>query len=154
MKKVSVAIMSGILVVTAAGAVMAMPKGPHSGWTGMGSGMHAPRGAMRELLDADGDGNVTKQEVAKFHEDRLKQADKNRDGALSSAEFTVMQENIKAEMRKIHERKKFERMDANGDGKVTAEELTAHHAVMFNRMDRNDDGMIGPDDRGHKKKMK
>ncbi|MFC7050264.1 EF-hand domain-containing protein [Emcibacter nanhaiensis] len=154
MKKLSVAIVSGVLAMAVAGTVVAqdMPRGPGKpggGWTkGMGPGMdHGGRGMFRELMDADGDGNVTKQEVAKFHEDQVKKADKNRDGALSQNEFAAMQENIMEEMRKIHERKQFERMDANGDGKVTAEELTAHHAARFDRMDRNDDGMIGPDDR-------
>ena len=151
MKKISVAIVSGLLVISAAGTAMAQApiKGGHPGWTkAMGHGKHSGRGMMfKELMDADGDGSVSKQEVAGFHEDQVKKADKNRDGSLSAEEFTVMQENIAEEMRKIHEQKRFERMDANGDGKVTAEELTAHHGAMFDRMDRNDDGMIGPDDR-------
>ncbi|WP_321392340.1 EF-hand domain-containing protein [Emcibacter sp.] len=161
MKKISIAIVSGILVVSGAGMAIAqtIPQGPgplkggHPGWTqGMGHGKHGSMGMFRELMDADGDGNISKQEIAKFHEDRINQADRNKDGSLSLEEFDVMQEALMEEAKKLHLKKKFDRLDANGDGRVSAEEMTAHHGMMFDRMDRNDDGMIGPDDRPHKKK--
>lgn len=46
----------------------------------------------------------------------------------------------------------MQRMDANGDGKVTKEEFMQGHETMFDEMDGNGDGVIDAGERqGHRK---
>jgi Ca2+-binding EF-hand superfamily protein len=76
---------------------------------------------------------------AAMHE-RLKAADTNGDGMISRAEAAALP--------RINQR--FDQIDANKDGQVTAEELHAFHAAhakhrgaaMFKHLDKDGDGRI------------
>jgi Ca2+-binding EF-hand superfamily protein len=81
-----------------------------------------PGGApLFELLDADKDGSLTKEEISKFRAgdairamfspDRFKALDKNGDGKVSSSEFTGPEP-------------MFARLDADKDGFVTQDEVS------------------------------
>jgi uncharacterized low-complexity protein len=49
----------------------------------------------------------------------------------------------------------MQRMDANGDGKVTREEFMQGHEAMFDRIDSNGDGVIDADEKAaHHRKMR
>jgi hypothetical protein len=61
----------------------------------MGSGQQC-RGRMKEMLDTDKDGKVSKAEFAKHHEDMFNRMDKNGDGMLDDTEM----QHAKGEMHK------------------------------------------------------
>ena len=102
-------------------------------------------GAMKmfKQFDADKDGALTKDEITKGIESKISDNDKDGDGAVSLEEF-------KAEWAKLTQDRMvraYQKMDRDGNGKVTAEELKEPALDMFERMDRNDDGKIDKDDR-------
>ncbi|MGB3643086.1 MAG: calcium-binding protein [Mesorhizobium sp.] len=71
--------------------------------------------------------------------DRLKAADTNGDGTLSRDEIENMV------MKRMIERmanRMEKRLDINGDGKVTLEEIQKQKAKQFAVLDRNDDGQL------------
>ncbi len=77
---------------------------------------------MFERLDANKDGSLTPDELAKAgerfqgHAERgLKHADTNNDGAISKDEALARAD------------KRFARIDTNGDGILTQEEMQAQH---------------------------
>lgn len=117
------------------------------GQTGMHQGMMGGhRARMLQMLDTNGDGAVGGDEARSAMLEQLKSFDADGDGALSLEEF--------ATMHAVHTRPmtvdRFQFHDDDGDGKVTAEEMTAPFAMMMRRMDKNGDGKISDDDmRGH-----
>jgi Ca2+-binding EF-hand superfamily protein len=96
------------------------------------------QGAARfKALDANGDGFVTQDEMKAFHEAQrakfdaakgemggkfLKRFDKDSDGKISATEWPK------------DGRLKFEKVDANSDGFVTAEEMTEAHKSRDGKM--------------------
>lgn len=110
---------------------------------------------QRELLfarlDSDGDGKITPEEIKKMRRpiegdgDMFAMLDKDEDGAISEEEFAASPriENLSEEERK----KIFSRMDADGDGKVTPEEMRkmrqeAHERQLheFRELDTDNSG--------------
>ncbi|MGB5103541.1 MAG: EF-hand domain-containing protein [Steroidobacteraceae bacterium] len=101
-------------------------------------------------VDANKDGIVSREE-AKDHP-RLASSfdawDKNKDGSLDEAEMTAHREAMRAEMRaKAHERLKA--ADTDGDGSISRQEAEASMpglAAKFDRMDADKDGKISSDE--------
>ncbi len=100
--------------------------------------------------DANGDGQITKDEMQAAHEkmrqEHFAKADANGDGAVTLEE-------LKAHMSKRMADKaerRMKRMDANGDGKITQDEAKARHGKkhdkMFSHMDENGDGMLSKEE--------
>ncbi|MDE1915516.1 MAG: EF-hand domain-containing protein [Sphingomonadales bacterium] len=114
------------------------PEGGQGGGMGGGMGARGGRGMdpveMIMRADLDGDGKVTKAEYAKAQFDRL---DRNKDGVIDDKDFAEMPPQM---AERIKDR--VMRADANGDGKVTPEELGASVNMMFDRFDTNHDGAI------------
>lgn len=112
----------------------------------------APAEFMSRLLAADtnGDGKITFEEfTAAFPNatrERFDQLDSNKDGVISPADRPAGAEGRLRQMRET-----LRRADADGDGKVTFEELQAVAPnitrEVFDRLDRNKDGVICPADR-------
>ena len=122
-------------------------------------GMHmkGKHKGMLKLMDVNGDGTVDKAEFKDFHDQNFSGADKNRDGNLDAAEFVVFQkimqeqhEKAKAMAKKKKAQKHFDKMDANGDGKISKAEFEAKSDRRFIRMDHNDDGVLNKEDRAKK----
>ncbi|MBI3678452.1 MAG: EF-hand domain-containing protein [Proteobacteria bacterium] len=130
----------GFLVVGAAIAA-SMPDRPD----GPDGPRHHDRAQMAahflEEFDLNKDGKVTKAEVDQVMAQRFKEA------ALGSASVTLDQF-IQAHMKDFreHEQRRFQHLDKNGDGKLTADEFEGRHADMFEHMDRNKDGVITKDE--------
>ena len=119
------------------------------GQAGPGRG-HGPQMSL-ERLDANGDGNISLEEINAERTERFSSADANGDGGLTLEEFTAAREAEREERRAERMTKHFERLDADGDGVVTmaeqdafAEERTER---MFSRIDSNDDGVISEAER-------
>lgn len=101
-------------------------------------------------VDANKDGIVSREE-AKDHP-RLAGSfdawDKNKDGSLDETEMTAHREAMRAEMRaKVHERLKA--ADTDGDGSLSRKEVEASMpglAAKFDRMDADKDGKISRDE--------
>jgi Ca2+-binding EF-hand superfamily protein len=78
-------------------------------------------GAMMQMLDADGDGNVTPQEMREQMQAKLTEYDSDGDGTLSISEF----ETLHTAMIREKMVDKFQHLDADGDGAITSDEMTA-----------------------------
>lgn len=103
---------------------------------------HHPRPAFAEL-DADGDGALTRAELAAHHAARFARADADGDGKLSLEEMQVAAR-ARADARAAA---MLERLDTDGDGMLSAEEMPKpRHGdraeKIFDRIDADDSGTI------------
>lgn len=89
---------------------------------GMMDGSHMRMGGAFHLrLDADGDGRVTPEEARTQLRELLEENDSDGDGTLSIAEFEVLHSRLIRETMVD----RFQHLDADGDGQVTRDEMTA-----------------------------
>lgn len=114
--------------------------GHHMGGPGFGQG--GGMGGMMLAYDTDNDGRLSQEEIDQGRASQLKKFDKDGDGALSLAEYEALW------LDAMHEQMvdRFQDHDANGDGKVTAEEFGERFAGMVKFMDTNDDGVLDQQD--------
>ena len=110
--------------------------GKHHGGPGMKGRMHAER--MFDRFDLDDDGKVTAAEVEKSRADSLARFDANGDGVLQLEEYQgLWMEHMRSRMVDG-----FQRLDEDGDGKVTSNEMQAPMTRISRFMDRDGDGAI------------
>lgn len=110
-----------------------------------------------EQWDADADGSVTPAEVTVKRQDVFAMFDQDSDGALSAAEWALIEEHLSMEMapkgpgagmnkaapgKAVHEAMTPAFNDADGDGQVTLAEFDAGSAKLFPRMDADGDGAV------------
>ena len=107
----------------------------HGGMMG-GSGRGMMGHDMMRMLDADGDGNVTPQEMREQMQAKLTEYDSDGDGNLSIAEFEALHSAMIRE--KMVDR--FQHLDADGDGAITSGEIAAP-AKKMERMQKMRSGM-------------
>lgn len=132
-------------VMLAATAAWAGHDGGH-GRMGDGAGM------MFKELDTNKDGVISQQEFEARAATKLKGADSSKDGFVNFDEYRAY---ALKEMEQRHQemmKRRFDRIDANKDGKVSAEEMKAASDRMFTRMDMNKDGKIDKTDHEEMKK--
>jgi len=109
------------------------------------SAMARERGADFATLDADGNGEVTLSELQAQGEARFETADTDGDGFLSLAELEAAGQ----ERASDRAARMMARMDANDDGKLSAEELKNPRrdpARMFDRLDADGSGGISEEE--------
>ena len=107
--------------------------------------------AMFERLDQNGDGWVTEDEVPqerqRFFDLMMQRGDQNQDGKLTQEEFTA---SLSARggfgragggRRPFDFQRMFERLDINGDGEITPDELPQRVQRMM-QLDLNGDGVL------------
>ncbi|MBA5779103.1 EF-hand domain-containing protein [Stappia sp. F7233] len=131
-------------------------RGEHHGrWEGRrGEGRHHGGGHHRGMMggaiffmdtfDTDKDGKVTQAEIDAVVTERFGKADTNGDGGVTLEEFKPAFADTFAERRV----RSFQRLDRDGDGKVTEAEFARRGERQFARLDRDDDDSIESDDRG------
>lgn len=95
-----------------------------------------------QTWDLDKNGTTTCDEWKQYSGGELRQADADADGALNDQEWAVM-----AKSDRLFETAGLSYYDANGDGKVTAEELTGKQNPAFRMLDRNGDCQIAHDEK-------
>lgn len=98
---------------------------------------------MFATLDADGDGKITKAEIAEHQEAQFAERDLDGDGSISKEELVAaMASKMQARMGQMADRM-LEKQDANGDGVINPGEMTGNRlADMFDRLDADGDGAI------------
>lgn len=84
-------------------------------------GMSGPMGSMMSKFDADGDGKITSEEAHGQLQAMHGSFDANGDGTLSIDEFEMLHSSMIRDAMVD----RFQHLDADGDGKVTAGEMTA-----------------------------
>ena len=106
-------------------------------------------------------GPVTLQQFEQARVARTMQADADHDGRISKAEWEAYMATRRGDHlpggdgsrnagdgppRRFDPDAMFARLDSNGDGYLTPDEITAQAAARFRRMDRNGDGVLTPDE--------
>ena len=95
-----------------------------------------------ETFDANGDGVLTQAEVNKVRTDRLIAFDTNADGNLTLEEYEALWFDAMYE-RMVDQ---FQGHDDDGDGVVTAAEFAEPYSGVVARMDENGDGEVTRDE--------
>ena len=125
-----------LLAVTGGLAAFAEPQ--------RGAGDHHPR---LEAIDTDGDGNVTRAEVDAHRAETFARADADGDGAVSFTEMESFRESERARHRAERAQRRFEMMDADGDGVIGPDEFGGRADKMFEKADADGDGVLTEDER-------
>jgi hypothetical protein len=126
-------IVGSALLALVAGTAMAAAQGaPEGGW----------RGGFFRQLDTNKDGKIERTEVLAWSEARFKALDTAGDGALTKEQY------VDAMIAKIRPRleQRFDKLDADKDGKVTAAEFEAPALARFDRRDTDKTGALSIDD--------
>jgi Ca2+-binding EF-hand superfamily protein len=91
-----------------------------------------------EKMDGDGDGRVTRDEFIAGRAELFAKRDRNSDGYLDRADLG------KRAARRMGNRKSDarDRLDTNGDGKISKDEFVSGDTPMFGMADKNDDGVL------------
>ncbi|MCF7702038.1 EF-hand domain-containing protein [Loktanella sp. M215] len=108
-------------------------------------------GDMMKMFDTNEDGTVTADEMRTELQAKLTEYDADGNGALSIAEFETLHSAMIREMMVD----RFQELDADGDGSVTGEEMTAPADKMarMEKMHSGMGGMMGQSDGGMDMKM-
>jgi Ca2+-binding EF-hand superfamily protein len=121
-------------------------------------GMDGQERPSFEMLDADADGQLTRQEMqdygAAMAASRFAQTDANADGELSVEELTDAAQQHQSERANRRASRMIERLDADGNGTISSDEVAAmgmergetRHNKMFERLDENEDGAINAEE--------
>lgn len=111
---------------------------------------------MFERQDADGDGRLSTDE-SRMPSEWFQRADKNQDGGVTLAELSEAREAARQGKRGGAGKRRVGRLDANGDGNISLDEVRSAAAGQFARLDRDGDGALSRDElrsrhgRGHGK---
>lgn len=127
-KQLALAVILGVATIGAA----AYAKGPKSDFS---------------RFDEDGDGKVAISELDARHKEFIAEADRDGDGYIAKDEMEAMHEERMAE----HQARRFP--DANNNGVVDRREFEDAAREKFNKLDANGDGLISKEEmdaqRGH-----
>ena len=132
-----------LLVTTAA---LALGVTALAGATLAGGGHHG-RGHgggawLFETFDANDDGTLTQVEIEQVRQGRLQEFDADGDGSLSLEEYQALWSDAMRE-RMVD---RFQAHDDDGDGLITAEEFGEPFNRMIGRLDDNGDGELTRDE--------
>ncbi|EPX85437.1 EF-hand domain-containing protein [Salipiger mucosus] len=136
---------AAILVMGGASLAAAFPAGQQ----GQGAGARPQMmQAMFFAADADGDGQVTREEFdAMGPAGAFSTADADGDGALSGDEIAAYMDAREAARKEMRQRMMLQRLDADENGSLSLEELQSgrrgpERAAMFDRLDLDGDGTV------------
>ena len=109
---------------------------------------NGPRGADFSQIDADGNGEVTVAELQAMQTARFGEIDADGDGAVTKAEILAHAESTEDVRRERRVTRMMERLDANDDGSLSAEELTGRRdpARLVERLDADGNGTLSQEE--------
>lgn len=98
------------------------------------------RPPMRMFAQADtnGDGQITRDEMLASAKERFDKADTNHDGVVEGTELNAMPSRGPGR----GGAGRMQRLDANGDGRISADEHNQAVLARFTAMDSNNDGVV------------
>ncbi len=137
MKALTLATISVLSVVTI--GTVAFAAGPGMGPMGMGPmGFGPERGPAKMFaeIDTNKDGKIDAQEIAAYRDKMFAEANPSGKDGITIQDFETWFWKQHREMMV----RAFQRLDADGDGKVTKAEMEAAGDHMLAWLDRNDDG--------------
>src|SRR5262245_7748957 len=129
-------------VLVLAGLAMLAGCGGNAGPLASASATDLAFVAAETTWDQNRDGNVTCNEWKQYAVSLLKDADRDRDGSLSSQEFDAM-----ARQDRLFQTIGFAYFDADRNGRISLPELADKPNPAFVLLDRNGDCTISPDER-------
>lgn len=143
--------------VILAGAAAAQP-GPRAAHGNHHDG-EPRRGAMALMMlgaaDYDGNNTVTRAEVERLQGEEFAFRDRNDDGYLDTADASPTRQRLAAmrpdgaagpRRRAPRAGAARERMDADGDGRISRAEFLGRELRMFDRLDANGDDAVSPEE--------
>ncbi len=142
---IGTAALAAVIGISAVGTTHAGYRSSHHGGSW---GRHGDRQNMLfERFDANQDGKITKLEIEARRKQTMGKHDADKSGDLSLGEFQgVFNEIMRQRMVRM-----FQRLDRDGDGKVTENEIARRLDRMMGWLDRDKDGVIKKDEiRSHK----
>lgn len=129
-------------------AAVAVTASGVAAMAGPGAGRGGPAQYLLDAfdrIDSDGNGQLSKAEIEAAHQARFKAADTDGDGFLGQAELTALLQKEVAE----RAARMMARRDANGDGKLSPQEMGPAAGLaegmrerMFARMDADGNGEL------------
>lgn len=101
-----------------------------------------------KMMDANGDGKISRAEHAAGAKKMFEQCDANHDGIVTAAEMdaALAAQGHKPGKLDKSSAEKIREIDQDGDGKLTTAEHTAGTEKMFNKMDKNSDGFLSKEE--------
>jgi Ca2+-binding EF-hand superfamily protein len=144
------------IAVTALGLILSTTALAGGDKSHEGHAMPTSAAAELKMMDADKDGKVSATEHAKGARAMFDSMDTNRDGSVTVAEMDAAHKGHnmgeKAAAGKMSSAEKIKVVDANTDGKLSAEEHVAGADKMFAQMDTDKDGLLTAAEleKGHK----
>ncbi|WP_158585608.1 EF-hand domain-containing protein [Pseudooceanicola sediminis] len=146
-----------ILSGLAALALTSLSVGAIAQQSDMPQGRGGPQGAPHmdfATLDANGDGQVTQDELDAAAAKRFSEADSDGNGTVSVEEMVARMQAMAEQRREDRQTRMAERMiarlDQNDDGVLSADEMKPGAApapkTMFERLDKNGDGAISEEE--------
>jgi Ca2+-binding EF-hand superfamily protein len=157
MNKTVIALITAITMCVSGAALAGNEAGKQ------GNKNHAARAEKRfQNLDKNNDGKISAAELNQSLAARFVKMDTNKDGFLSKEDRKQIGKKGKKAGKKAGKRgakmaKRMNRLDTNKDGKISAVEFQAVGPAMFKKLDKNGDGVITKDEmkqarKGHGKR--
>lgn len=116
--------------------------------------LKAQAGPLQDL-DTNLDGQITRAEAEAGRTARFSTADANGDGLLSLEEFTAAANAREDERKARRYERAFDRLDSDGDGRITQAEMDTRGTPRFDRLDANGDNVVTADEmQAGKQRMK
>ncbi|MFO0997356.1 MAG: hypothetical protein U1F33_11795 [Alphaproteobacteria bacterium] len=133
---------AGMFLPLAAVAQAPPPMAP------MGSGP-SRHGADFSAMDENKDGVVTKEEYKKYRDAKFARLDANKDGSISKTEFMASPRGgHRGEHGQMAREARFKEINTSGSGSISKAEWDADTEARFAKLDKNGDGKLTPDELG------